>query len=219
MKGVVKKIAGILLKSILFFVGFLVVYFIMAYVGSNITVNKNQSDYIKTHTLFVGTNGVHTDVIIPIVLLDSNQLKNIYYKEDEQYLSIGWGDKNFYINTPEWADLTFKNAVTAMFWKSATLMHVTRYSAEKKEWRKVLVSEKQLEKLIEFAFADFSLDANNQYQMLKGQSYSTNDNFYEAQGSYHCFKTCNTWTNSVLKRSGLPASLWTPFDFGVMDKY
>jgi len=217
--GAIKIIAGLLLKFILFFVGFLAIYFLMAYVGSNITVNKNQGDDIKTHTLFVGTNGVHSDIIIPIALLDSNQLKNIYYQEGEQYLSMGWGDKNFYINTPEWADLTFKNAVTAMFWKSATLMHVTRYSGEKNGWRKVLVSDAQLKKLIEYAFADFSLEANNQYQMLKGQSYSTNDNFYEAQGSYHCFKTCNTWTNSVLKRSGLPASLWTPFDFGMMDKY
>jgi len=214
-----KKVLKIFGKSILVFVAFLIVYFLMAYLGSKITVNKNQSNEIKTKTLFVITNGVHSDVIIPIAILDSNQLKNIYRLQDEQYLSLGWGDKNFYINTPEWADLTVKNALVAMFWKSATLMHVTRYKAPKNEWKKVPVSDAQLKQLIKYAFADFTLDENQQYQLLVGQSYGNNDNFYEAKGSYHCFKTCNSWTNSILKRSGLPASLWTPFDYGVMNKY
>ena len=55
--------------------------------------------------------------------------------------------------------------------------------------------------------------------MLQGYTYGNNDQFYEAVGSYSCFKTCNTWTNQALKESKLKACLWTPFDFGIISKY
>lgn len=198
---------------------FLVIYFLVALVTSKITVNKDQSNQVKTEAVYVSTNGVHSDIIIPISLIDSAYLKNIYYLQGEQFLSLGWGDKNFYINNPEWADLTFNNAVTAMFWKSATLMHVSKYSNKGKRWKEVPLSDSQLRQLLKHAFADFSLSHGQNYLILTGESYGVNDNFYEAEGSYHCFKTCNSWTNRVLKKSGLPASLWTPFDYGIMDKY
>jgi uncharacterized protein (TIGR02117 family) len=213
------RLGKLLLKLILGITAFLVIYFLVALVTSKITVNKDQSNQVKTESVYASTNGVHSDIIIPISLIDSAYLKNIYYLQGEQFLSLGWGDKNFYINTPEWADLTFKNAVTAMFWKSSTLMHVTRYQTKGKAWKLVPVSEGQLNALIENSFADFSLNSMQNYQMLEGQSYGANDNFYEANGSYYCFKTCNSWTNQVLKKSGLPASYWTPFDYGIMDKY
>jgi len=191
----------------------------IAYACSKITVNSAQHGSIGSNYVFVSTNGVHSDLILPIDLLSSKVLRNLYYLKNEKYLALGWGDRNFYINTPDWADLTAKNAFRAMFWKSPTLMHVTRYSELRSNWKKVPVSPQQLDALIHLAFADFEESTNGQFKMLNGTSYGTNDNFYEARGSYHCFKTCNTWINSILKKSGLPAALWTPFDFGVMDKY
>ncbi|REG87882.1 uncharacterized protein DUF2459 [Winogradskyella sediminis] len=55
--------------------------------------------------------------------------------------------------------------------------------------------------------------------ILENQGYSSIDDFYKAKGSYSCFKTCNSWVNSAFKESGLKSCLWTPFDFGLMNKY
>jgi len=55
--------------------------------------------------------------------------------------------------------------------------------------------------------------------MLEGSGYGSKDDFYRANSSYSCFKTCNTWVNTAFKESGLKAALWTPFDFGLMGYY
>ncbi|MBL4888255.1 MAG: DUF2459 domain-containing protein, partial [Flavobacteriaceae bacterium] len=46
-----------------------------------------------------------------------------------------------------------------------------------------------------------------------------NDDFYKANGSFSCLKTCNSWANSAFKESGLKSCFWTPFDFGLINKY
>jgi len=53
----------------------------------------------------------------------------------------------------------------------------------------------------------------------KDANYGKNDVFYEARGRYHMFFTCNTWANNALKKSGLPAALWAPFDKGIFYQY
>ena len=49
--------------------------------------------------------------------------------------------------------------------------------------------------------------------------YGANNSFYRANGSYSPIKTCNTWVNDGFKESGLKASYWTLFDFGLLNKY
>ena len=45
---------------------------------------------------------------------------------------------------------------------------------------------------------------------------NVHDNFYEANGSYHLFRTCNVWTNQVLINAGIKTAIWTPFDSGIL---
>jgi uncharacterized protein (TIGR02117 family) len=51
---------------------------------------------------------------------------------------------------------------------------------------------------------------------VPGAHYGSNDAFYEANGSYDLFETCNTWSGRGLKRAGVTVSRWTPFDFNVV---
>ncbi len=60
------------------------------------------------------------------------------------------------------------------------------------------------------------LNSQNKKILLNNKGYSYNDDFYEALGSFSCFKTCNSWVNSGLKESDIKACLWTPFDFGLL---
>ena len=62
-------------------------------------------------------------------------------------------------------------------------------------------------------------DSNNNYQQIVCKPYGKSDKFYEANGTYNLFYTCNTWTNNSLKSAGLKACAWTLFDDPILDKY
>ena len=49
--------------------------------------------------------------------------------------------------------------------------------------------------------------------------YGNDDAFYEANGTYNLFKTCNTWANNGLKACEKKAALWTPFESGIFYHY
>ena len=170
-------------------------------------------------TIYLTTNGVHLDIVIPKNNIDSLLLSGLKQGQSDNYLSFGWGDENFYINTPSWGDLTLKNAVTAMFLNSSTLMHVTRHKSKRSDWIKIKITESELNKLNLYLQKTFKTTENGMKIILKNQGYSSKDDFYKAKGSYSCFKTCNSWVNSGFKESGLKSCLWTPFDFGLMKKH
>ncbi len=169
--------------------------------------------------IYLNTNGVHLDIVIPIENIDTSVLSGIKYNSNEKYLSFGWGDENFYINTPTWGDLTFKNAFSAMFLKSSTLIHITRYKQKREDWIEIKINESELKKLNSYLLNTFETNESGMKIILENQGYSSIDDFYKSKGSYSCFKTCNSWVNKGFKESGLKSCLWTPFDFGLMNKY
>ncbi len=206
-------------KYLLLLISLPVLYGLVALLFTNITLNTNQQNKPKPFTIFLSTNGIHLDLVLPIEGIDSTLLQNLKYAPFDQYLAFGWGDENFYLNTPTWADMTFKNAFQAMFLKSSSLIHLTRYQSTQKDWLAIEISESNLQQLNNYLENSFLLDAKGQKMILANQGYGIQDDFYKAKGSYSCFNTCNTWVNSGFKESGLKACFWTPFDFGLMGKH
>jgi len=176
---------------------------------------KRNSSLEYDHTIYVSSNGVHLDIIIPKDEVSSFIKKDLVKLDTYNFLAFGWGDKGFYINTPTWGDLTFKTAFVAMFWKSETLMHVTKYKFKNPDWIAIHLTEKQFQQLLTYIGSSFKI-TNESKTLLIGKSYGNNDEFYEAVGNYSCFKTCNTWANSALKTAEVRTAIWTPFDFGVL---
>jgi uncharacterized protein (TIGR02117 family) len=207
------------LKWVLYVLLIPTTYIIVSLVLSSITVERTINDEASEKLIYLNTNGVHLDIVIPMENVDSLLLSGIKHNSSELYLSFGWGDENFYINTPTWGDLTFSNAFKAMFLKSSTLMHITRYQSQRTDWIEIKISASELKKLNHFLQNTFRTNENGMKTILKNQGYSSIDDFYKAKGSYSCFNTCNSWVNSGFKTSGLKSSLWTPFDFGLMNKY
>lgn len=196
----------------------LLLYVLVALILSSIQIDSECADE-KLNRVYLSTNGVHLDIVIPINKLTDNLKKDLKVNKQSQFLSFGWGDENFYLNTPTWGDLTVKNGFGALFLKSTTLMHVTQYRQQQNNWVLVKVSNKQLIKLQNEILNSFLYNENNQKQVLPEAGYTKNDNFYSANGSYSCFNTCNTWANSCFKKSGLNSCIWTPFDFGLLNCY
>ena len=195
------------------------VYFIVALILTFSTIERELELNNYDHEVFLNTNGIHLDIIIPIKDINRDLLRGIKRKLNERYISFGWGDENFYINTPTWDDLTMSNACKAMFMNSSTLMHITRYQESKNSWSRIEISDQELQKLNDYLLESFKLDENGKKVILEGKGYHSNDDFYKANGSYSCLNTCNSWVNSALKKSGMKSCRWTPFDFGLLDLY
>ncbi len=213
------KLGKRILKWILYLLLIPISYLVVSLILSSITIDRNIENQVSEKTIYLTTNGVHLDIVIPKNNADSLLLNGLKLEESDKYLSFGWGDENFYINTPTWGDLTFKNAFTAMFLNSSTLMHVTRHTSKRSDWNEIKISESELNKLNSYLQNTFKTNESGMKIILENKGYSSTDDFYKANGSYSCFKSCNSWVNSGFKESGLKSCLWTPFDFGLMNKY
>lgn len=224
---IIKSTFKIVLKLVLFLIVFLFIYSLASVVLSIIPVNKNQSENNKEYTIYIKSNGVHTDLVLPIKtdLKDwSEKIKfeNIKSKDStHQYLAFGWGDKGFYLDTPEWSDLKFSTAFKAAFNLGTSAMHTTFYKQiqETENCVKIEISKEQYQKLITFIESSFQYDSIGNPIFIQATTYGKNDSFYEAHRTYNLFYTCNTWANQALKKADLKAAFWTPADKGIFHHY
>jgi uncharacterized protein (TIGR02117 family) len=137
------------------------------------------------------------------------------------YLAFGYGNRAFYLNTPEWKDLTARRALDAAFGSGPTLMHVyhEREAGPDNDRRPILLSREQYRRLSAFILSSFDRDTSGGTKPLIGRGYGADDVFYEARGRYNLFYTCNEWTGSALRTAGVKIGLWTPFSVSVMARF
>lgn len=223
----IKRIAKAILKLVLGFVAFIVLYLFAAFVFSVWSVKK-EAKTSNDVAIYILTNGDHTDIVVPVKNAVTDWRKEISYQNTiakdttNQYLAIGWGDKGFYLNTPTWADLKFSTAFKAAFALSTSAIHATYYQSmpESNDCKKIMISNEQYKRLIAFVDDSFKRDAaGNIINIKTNANYDKNDAFYEAHRKYNMFYTCNTWANNALKSCGQTACVWTPFDRGIFYHY
>lgn len=217
-----------ILKILGVFLLLIVAYAIAAVVFSSITVNtKFRPATTKAIKIQIITNGVHTDLVLPI----KNQYKDwtsfvnpahtISGSALAQYVAFGWGAEEFYINTPTWNELKISTAFKALFGLSRSAMHVKFYNNifVDESVRNIYINSESYLRLVHFIVESFKLDSEGFPIQLPGVSFSRHDAFYIANGRFSLFNTCNTWANRGLKAAGLPACLWTPFEHWIFKKY
>ena len=222
-----KKTFKILAKTIGYFALFLLVYVIFAYLLSKITVNSVLKPIKNEVTIYIKSNGVHTDIVVPTKnkFKDwSTQIKysNTISKDSiTPYLAMGWGDKGFYLDTPEWSDLKVSTALTAATGIGNTAIHTTFYKQilENENCVKVKIDSDDYKKLVTYIENSFQNDTKGNLLYINATTYGKTDSFYEANGSYSLFHTCNTWANNALKSANQKAALWTVTDTGILCHY
>jgi uncharacterized protein (TIGR02117 family) len=224
-----KKLRSLLrftLRFVLGIVAFVVLYLLAVFLLYRIPVNRHPKEG-GTIPVYILTNGVHTDIVVPLKndIKDwTEKLKFSQTKANDslaQYAAFGWGDKGFYLYTPEWSDLKASTALKAAFYLSTSAMHTTFYRTMKEgtDCKKMLVTPEDYKDLVQYIEDSFQPDAANKVQWIQGYSYGKHDAFYEAKGRYSLFYTCNTWANGALKAGHQRAALWTPYDKGIFYQY
>ena len=221
-----KKVLRIFLKSIFGIVIFVISYALLSFGLSKIEVNSDITQNPEIE-IFISTNGVHTDIVVPIKNEIKDWTTDIQFQHTKtkdsimNFVGIGWGDKGFYLDTPEWADLKASTAIKAATGLSTTAMHTTFYKTLKEDesCKKVKISKENYIKLVEYISNSFQKNSNSKTINIPNNFYGKNDTFYEANGSYSLIKTCNTWANGALKASNQKAAFWTPIDSGIFCHY
>ncbi len=221
------KIIKKLLKYTAIFVLSLMTYLLIVTLLSFVSVNDGLVKSRKEIPIYILTNGVHTDVVLPLKSEHydwTNQLKPEHPKAKDstyQYAALGWGDKGFYLETPTWADLKTSTALKAASGLSSTAMHVTFYKdlKESNSCKKLQISSDNYKKLILFINESFQTKSGEFLKIETDAVYGKHDVFYEANGSYSLFYTCNSWANQALKAANQKAALWTISDSGIFRHY
>lgn len=224
----VKVILFYFLKTLGIILGIIVIYALLGYLLPFIEISAKDNGEKKEIPIYIYTNGVHTDIVMPV----KNELHDWSTKipfantkskrTDYQYVGIGWGDKGFYLDTPTWADLKFSTAFNAAFWLSESAMHCSYYikMTVADDCKMMMISKSQYKDLVKFVDEKFDKDANGNYIFIPTDAvYDDNDAFYDAQGKYSFLNTCNTWANDALKAAGQKAAFWTPSDYGIFLHY
>jgi uncharacterized protein (TIGR02117 family) len=174
------------------------------------------------HAIYVRSNGIHTELILPSETPEINW-KDFISTEDfgdsisHDFVVVGWGDKGFFMNTPQWSDLTVNTVTSALFLPTSTAMHVAfrEIPEENGQCYKLMVTSEQYQEICGFVKRSFLTDSETA-QLIPGKGYGVSDNFYEANNSYHMFRTCNTWTSNALKEAGIKTSTLAIFPNSVM---
>jgi uncharacterized protein (TIGR02117 family) len=225
--SLLRKVPRIVLKFIIGFIAFILLYLLLAYVLGHISVGKSSKKSANTIEVHLINNGMHTDIVMPIKTkykdwghtfpLENTKAKDTLVK----LVSVGWGDKGFYLHTPQWSELKFSTAFKAAFWLSSAAMHVTYYREipDHVEHVRFYMTPKEYRQLIHYIERSLLKRRHRSIHIPTNAVYGDNDAFYEAKGSYSFLHTCNTWVNSALKSCGHKASVWTPFTSGIFYHY
>ncbi len=222
----IKKSFRFLIFTSLFFISCILIYLTCAFIFSRITIEGNKEKN-SIHSVFLMKSGIHVDFLLPI----SNEFKDWQEEfpisntrsKDSTYkkIAIGWGSKDFYMNTPTWDDLTLKIFLISNFGLGSSAIQVKYYTDTLPKDSKITplkLSNNQYKKLVKYIETSLkrSKTNNSSFILPKNPKVLTeNNSFYDAKQTYSLLLTCNTWINNGLKASGQKACLWTPDAGGI----
>jgi uncharacterized protein (TIGR02117 family) len=212
------------------FFAYLLLYFLIHFLLSRMTVSHSTTQSDGKIEVLIMKSGVHTDFVLPInhALRHWKEVFPVENTRDKDtnvhFISIGWGDENFYLNTPTWFDLTPQTALSAVFGQGRSAIHAFYYYDIPKErvTKKLFLNQKQYQQLIQYIDSHLRKDEHGNLQLLTAslpEVMYNNDAYYAANGTYNLTFTCNTWVNEGLKSCGQKACLWTAFGEGIFYQY
>jgi uncharacterized protein (TIGR02117 family) len=190
-------------------------YLVAGAIGGAIPRNAGWHEAGRGVTIYVATNGVHTGLILPTrtsehdwsTLIRPDHIADPRYAG--RYLWFGWGDREFYLNTPTWADVSPRTVVRAAIGSDRTLVHVDHLIEPWSNARPIRLSTEQYRALVAAIRSSFAGT-----QPIRG--YDVADVFYPGRGYYDAIRTCNWWTGQMLASAGVRIGSWTPFSATVM---
>jgi uncharacterized protein (TIGR02117 family) len=204
----VLRLAG---RAVLLLVGFVTLYIGLAFGAAFIPVNR---DFVPPATgidIFIATNGVHTDIVLPARAagMDWREIFSLGDLGDPAiapaYIGFGWGDRAFYLETRRWQDLRPDTALKALFGLGPSVLHVVWQGRpiEAGNIRRVRIAPVQLAHLIRYIRAALITDAAGRPIAIPGAAYHAHDAFMKLMTPIASFSPA---MNGCAVLSPMPAS-------------
>lgn len=169
-----------------------------------------------TVDIFVETNGVHTGFVLPVFAAGVNWYDDFPITDADAALPathvlVGWGSRDFYLNTPTWADLDWRVAARAAFGLDSSLLHIDHLANPTEQvWRRPL-------RLTVAQYRELAADIRRfRAPGAAIAGYTSGDVFYPATGRYSAVHSCNEWMGARLRAAGVRTGRWTPLAADVM---
>ena len=173
--------------------------------------------------VFVRTNGVHADLVLPARSADIDWTAEFPARHMRTlsaptgWIAFGWGDRGFMLTTPTWADLRPLTALVAISGLGEGVMHVEYVESPLAyDARTVRISAAQYGRLAAAIRASFARGADGAVRRIDTPGYFGTDAFYEAVPVYSLWYTCNEWTRRMLDTAGIRTATWAPFDTAIL---
>ncbi|HWK35845.1 TIGR02117 family protein [Sphingomonas sp.] len=194
-------------------------YALAGLIGGAVPANPGWRAPVEGVRIYVEDNGIHTGIVVPVRVAGvdwSDLIRPDHLRDPRQaahgWRSFGWGDHDFYLNTPDWADVSPATVLRAAIGSRRTVMHVDALPKPRPgaNVRSVVLRPDEYRRLAAFIRASFAEPAWHRF------GYADYDAFYPARGRYSAVTTCNAWTGAALRAAGVRMGVWTPFPATVM---
>lgn len=194
-------------------------FLLAAWIGSAIPRNGDWTEPADGVPIMVETNGIHTAIVLPLVTPQKDWRPDFPASDlgaparPYTHVSVSWGERGVFLDTPEWTDLSPIAAIRAATGGEG-LLHVAHYirPAPSDTARMVMLRPAEYARLV--SAIERQVHPANRRTRFAG--YEDWDAFYAAPGRYHLGNTCNQWTSDTLAAAGMRIGVWTPFAGGVM---
>jgi len=200
-------------------IGLVLAFLIAAAVGTIWTASARVDEsQAKTTTVFVLSNGYHTDIALPVqggvppagLPIHASDLERGL--SNVRYLAIGWGSEAAYTSLVSITDLSLGTIATALSFDRSVVHVLPFYGAPYGEGvYQVDLSEDQYRRLTEFVAATFTTRPDGHGELVPDVTHGYGDVFYHARPRFSIFYSCNAWTGTALREAGITVGVWTPF--------
>jgi uncharacterized protein (TIGR02117 family) len=194
-------------------------FMLVAWIGSSLPRNGDWREPARGIEIMVETNGVHTQIVMPLVTPEKDWRPDFPAADlptpnrPYTHVSVSWGERAVFLDTPTWSDLSPLTAVQALAGGDG-LLHVAHYvrPAPDDDARVLRLRPAEYRRLVRAVEREvLPTSARATYP-----GYARYDVFYDAPGTYHLGNTCNQWTSDTLAEAGVRIGRWSPFAGGVM---
>ncbi len=202
----------------------LILFLLTAWIGSSIPRGERIETIERPVTIMLESNGIHTQLVLPIAH-PTKDWRETFPSANEwvdgaqpSHVSIGFGEREVFMNTPTWRDLSPGTALRVVGFGGEGLIRVTPLvnPPQSRNRRAFAISQEQYAALVATVLADLPELKGQGFRSYERASYGPRDAYYESNRAYSVSTTCNQWTSDRLADAGIRTGWWTPLSGGVM---
>ncbi len=195
----------------------LALYNVAAVIGAIVPdAGRKQSDGMGAIEVLLYKGPIHNDFLIPAI----PEARAAFGFAEQQgmpvddprlrWFVVGWGARAFYTSMGEYGDVTAQALLKAITGDTAAI-RIDSVGALRPDLDvlSLKMTEVEFTRFLSAINASFK-QSDDQTRLPIDAQLTGTDVFYEAEGTFNIFVTCNTWIGRILRDTGFQFGYWTP---------